>query len=64
MLVAHASRLKVKSQVSLFARMLFRMLYPVVTDVSAKNQEVGFCVFFLVFSLSVPLSLQINPGAR
>lgn len=57
MLVAHASRLKVKCQVSLFARMLFRMLYSVVTDVSAKNQESGFCVFFLVFFLS--LSLQM-----
>lgn len=45
--------LKVKCQVSLFARMWFRMLYAVVTDVSAKNQESGFCVFFLVFSLSL-----------
>lgn len=57
MLVAHASRLKVKCQVSLFARMLFRMLYSVVTDVSAKNQESGFCVFLLVFSLSLPLQM-------
>lgn len=45
--------------------MLFRMLYSVVTDVSAKNQESGFCVFFLVFSLSLSLSLyRCNPGGR
>lgn len=54
MLVAHASRLKFKCQVSLFARMLFRMLYSVVTDVSAKYQKSGFSVFFLCFlSLSL-----------
>lgn len=54
MLVAHASRLKVKCQVSLFACMLFRMLCSVVTDVSAKkNQESGFVLIFLAFSLSV-----------
>lgn len=58
MSVAHASRLKVKCQVSLFARMLFRMLYSVVTDVSAKNQKSGFVCYFLGF-LSLSLSLQM-----
>lgn len=53
MLVAHASRLKVKCQVSLFARMLFRMLCSVVTDVSAKKPGERVCVVFLAFSRSL-----------
>lgn len=50
MLVAHASRLKFKCQVSLFARMLFRMLCSVVTDVRlGKKPGERVCVFFLRF---------------
>lgn len=58
MLVAHASRLKFKCQVSLFARMLFRMLCSVVTDVrlGKKTRRAGLCVF-LAFSLSVNVAL-------